>query len=94
MAQAFKNVAIFGKPRVEGSRHSLTAALRQIAGIVEAAGLQVMFDASTLEVLDLAPFTGYALQAIGRCDSVCGATGTSTSPPSAGCRIGPLADSA
>jgi len=66
MAQAFKNVAIFGKPRVDGSRHSLTAALRQIAGIVEAAGLQVMFDTSTVEVLDLQPFAGYALQAIGR----------------------------
>lgn len=66
MAQAFKNVAIFGKPRVDGSRHSLTAALRQIAGIVEAAGLQVMFDSATLEVLELQPYAGYALQAIGR----------------------------
>ncbi|MBS1162666.1 MAG: putative inorganic polyphosphate/ATP-NAD kinase [Burkholderiaceae bacterium] len=66
MAQAFKNVAIFGKPRVEGSRHSLTAALRQIAGIVESAGLQVMFDSSTVEALELQPYDGYALQAIGR----------------------------
>ena len=66
MAQAFKNVAIFGKPRVDGSRHSLTATLRQIAGIVESAGLQVLFDSATLESLELQPYTGYALQAIGR----------------------------
>jgi NAD+ kinase len=66
MTQAFKNVAIFGKPRVDGSRHSLTAALRQIAGIVEAAGLQVLFDSTTLDVLDLQPYSGHSLQAIGR----------------------------
>ena len=66
MTQAFKNVAIFGKPRVEGSRHSLTAALRQIAGIVESAGLQPMFDGSTVEVLELQPYSGYSLQALGR----------------------------
>jgi NAD+ kinase len=66
MTQAFKNVAIFGKPRVDGIRHSLTATLRQIAGIVEAAGLQPMFDGSTVEALDLQPYSGYSLQALGR----------------------------
>jgi NAD+ kinase len=66
MTQAFKNVAIFGKPRLEGSRHSLSAALRQIAGIVEATGLQVMFDGSTIEAHELEPFTGHSLAAIGR----------------------------
>lgn len=65
MVQAFKNVAIFGKPRVDGSA-SFAATLRQIADIVEAAGLQVLFDSATVEALGLDPFKGYALQAIGR----------------------------
>ncbi len=66
MSQAFKNVAVFGKPRVDGIRQSITTTLLQIAGIVEAAGMQVMFDSAVRDALELDPYTGYALQAIGR----------------------------
>jgi len=38
----------------------------RLTGIVESAGLEVLFDSATIELLELAPFTGYSLQAIGR----------------------------
>ncbi len=66
MAHAFKHVAIFGKPRVDGSRPSLQAALLEIAGIVEDAGMSVMFDAATRDAVGLDAFPGFALQAIGK----------------------------
>jgi NAD+ kinase len=66
MAQAFRTVAIFGKPRVDGARQSLTATLRQIAGIVEDAGMTVLFDAGTRDALELEPWPGLGLQALGR----------------------------
>lgn len=65
MAHAFKNVAIFGKPRVEGSRPALQSALLEIARIVEGAGLAPMFDAATRDAVGLDAFAGHSLQAIG-----------------------------
>ena len=40
MSQAFRNVALFGKPRAEGIREPLLA----IARIVQAAGGRVLFE--------------------------------------------------
>jgi NAD+ kinase len=65
MAPTFKHVAIFGKPRVDGGRPSLQAALLEIARIVEAAGLTPMFDAATRDAAGLDRFAGHALPAIG-----------------------------
>jgi NAD+ kinase len=66
MAHAFKHVAIFGKPRVDGSRPALQSTLLEIARIVEAAGQSVMFDDATRDAAGLDQFPGYALQAIGK----------------------------
>src|SRR4030095_9952004 len=49
-------------PRAEGMRDTLLA----IAGIVEASGQQVLFDAATLEGVGLDDRPGYALAAIGK----------------------------
>lgn len=63
MARPFGHVAIFGKPRAEG----IGPVLLDIAQAVEAAGLQVLFDAATCASLgaDGARYTGYALAEIG-----------------------------
>lgn len=62
MAQAFKHVAIFGKPRADGIREPLSA----IAAIVERAGLEPMFDAATRDLAGLDAYPGYSLQVIGQ----------------------------
>jgi NAD+ kinase len=66
MAHAFKHVAVFGKPRLEGSRPALQSTLLEIARIIEGVGLSVMFDASTHEAAGLETFRGYSLAEIGR----------------------------
>jgi len=66
MAHGFKHVAIFAKPRVDGSRPALQSTLREIARIVEGVGLSMMFDAATLEAVGLESFRGYSLPDIGR----------------------------
>lgn len=45
MSPTFKQVAVFGKPRAE----NLRAPLLQIAGLIEAAGSQVVFEEATCE---------------------------------------------
>ena len=62
MSQAFRNVAVFGKPRAEGIREPL----REIARIVEAAGARVLFDISTAENLGLNEFEPHTVHAIGK----------------------------
>lgn len=62
MSQAFRNVAIFGKPRAEGIREPL----REIVRIVEAAGARVLFDISTAENLGLNEFEPHTVHAIGK----------------------------
>jgi NAD+ kinase len=62
MSQAFRNVAVFGKPRAEGIREPL----REIAHIVEAAGARVLFDISTAENLGLNEFEPHTVHAIGK----------------------------
>jgi len=62
MAQAFKHVAIFGKPHAEGIREPLAA----IARIVEQAGQQPMFDAATRDLVGLNEYPGYTREAIGQ----------------------------
>jgi NAD+ kinase len=63
MAQPFRYVAIFGKPRAEG----IGPVLLDITQIVEAAGLQVMLDAATLPALGAAGarYAGHTLGQIG-----------------------------
>jgi NAD+ kinase len=65
MAHAFRQVAIFGKPRVDGSRPTLQSTVLEIARIVEGAGLSVMFDTATLEAVGLKTLRGYSLPEIG-----------------------------
>ena len=62
MSQAFRNVAIFGKPRAEGIREPLLA----IARIVEAAGARVLFDLSTAEHVGLSGVEAHTVHAIGK----------------------------
>jgi NAD+ kinase len=66
MAQPFKQVAIFGKPRVDGSRRSPADTLRAIARLVEQAGQVPLFEAATVEGVGLTGYTGLALEEIGR----------------------------
>jgi NAD+ kinase len=63
MAQPFRHVAIFGKPRAEG----IGPVLLDITQIVEAAGLQVMLDAATVPALGAAGarYAGHTLGQIG-----------------------------
>ncbi len=63
MVRAFGHVAIFGKPRAEG----IGPVLLDIARAVEAAGLEVLFEAATCASLGAAGarYTGYGLQGIG-----------------------------
>jgi NAD+ kinase len=61
MAQPFRHVAIYGKPRAEGIREPLNA----IARIVEKKGLTPMFDAATRDLVGLKEHVGYPLEAIG-----------------------------
>jgi NAD+ kinase len=56
MAQPFKNVAIFGKPRAEGIREPLEA----IARIVEQKAMVPMFDAATRDLVGLKTYPGYS----------------------------------
>ena len=62
MSQAFRNVAIFGKPRAEGIREPLL----EIARIVKAAGGQVLFEHGTAEHVGLNEFDPYTVHAIGK----------------------------
>jgi NAD+ kinase len=62
MSQAFRNVALFGKPRAEGIREPLLA----IARIVEAAGARVLFDLATAEQVGLDDVERQTVHAIGR----------------------------
>lgn len=62
MAQPFKHVAIFGKPRAEGIREPLEA----IARIVEEKGLVPMFDAATRDLVGLKEYPGFTIEAIAR----------------------------
>ncbi len=62
MAQPFRHVAIFGKPRAEGIREPLEA----IARIVRSKGLEPMFDAATRDLVGLVDYPGHTLDAIGR----------------------------
>jgi len=62
MAQPFKHVAIFGKPRAEGIREPLAA----IARIVEQKGLAPLFDAATRDLVGLKEYPGHTVEAIGK----------------------------
>jgi NAD+ kinase len=62
MAQPFRHVAIFGKPRAEGIREPLEA----IARIVEEKGLVPMFDAATRDLVGLKEYPGFTIEAIGK----------------------------
>jgi NAD+ kinase len=62
MAQPFRHVAIFGKPRAEGIREPLAA----IARIVTQKGLMPMFDAATRDLVGLTEYAGYSLDTIGK----------------------------
>lgn len=62
MSQAFRNVAIFGKPRAENIREPLLA----IARIVEAAGARVLFDLATAEQVGLDSVERQTVHAIGK----------------------------
>lgn len=66
MAQPFKQVAIFGKPRVDGSRRSPADTLLAIARLVEQAGQVPLFEAATVEGVGLPGYTGLPLEEIGR----------------------------
>jgi NAD+ kinase len=61
MGRAFRNVAIFGKPRADGIREPLLA----IAGIVAAAGASPLFDLATAERVGLEPSAALTLHALG-----------------------------
>ncbi|HSQ09543.1 MAG TPA: NAD kinase, partial [Burkholderiaceae bacterium] len=62
MSQAFRNVAIFGKPRAENIREPLLA----IARVVEAAGARVLFDLATAEQVGLDGVERQTVHAIGK----------------------------
>ncbi len=62
MSQAFRNVAIFGKPRAENIREPLLA----IARTVEAAGARVLFDLATAEQVGLDGVERQTVHAIGK----------------------------
>jgi NAD+ kinase len=62
MSQAFRNVAIFGKPRAENIREPLLA----IARVVEAAGARVLFDLATAEQVGLDDVERQTVHAIGK----------------------------
>ncbi|HTN50194.1 MAG TPA: NAD kinase [Burkholderiaceae bacterium] len=62
MSQAFRTVAVFGKPRAEGIREPLL----DIARIVEAAGARVLFDIGTAENLGLGDIEPHTVHAIGK----------------------------
>jgi NAD+ kinase len=62
MSQAFRNVAIFGKPRAEGIREPLLA----IARVVEAAGARVLFDLGTAEHVGLNGVEAHTVHSIGK----------------------------
>jgi NAD+ kinase len=62
MSQAFRNVAIFGKPRAENIREPLLA----IARAVEAAGARVLFDLATAEQVGLDGVERQTVHAIGK----------------------------
>lgn len=62
MPQAFRSVAIFGKPGAPGLREPLAA----IARIVESCGQTVMFEAATLDTAGLPAYSGHALAALGK----------------------------
>jgi NAD+ kinase len=61
MAQPFRHVAIFGKPRAEGIREPLEA----IARIVAQRDLVPMFDAATRDQVGLTEYAGHSIEAIG-----------------------------
>ncbi len=65
MAQPFRQVAIFGKPRADAGRLALQSTLREIARIVEAGGQSVLFEAATRDAGGLDPYPGYTLAQIG-----------------------------
>jgi NAD+ kinase len=62
MSQAFRNVAIFGKPRAEGISEPLLA----ISRIVEAAGARALFDVDTAEHVGLNGVEIHTVHAIGK----------------------------
>jgi len=62
MSQAFRNVAIFGKPRAEGISEPLLA----ISRIVEAAGARALFDLGTAEHVGLNGVAAHTVHAIGK----------------------------
>jgi NAD+ kinase len=62
MAQPFRHVAIFGKPRAEGIREPLAA----IARIVAQKGLVPMFDAATRDLVELTEYAGHSIETIGK----------------------------
>jgi len=62
MSQAFRNVAVFGKPRAEGIREPLLA----IARIVKATGARVLLDLSTAEQVGLDEVETHTVHAIGK----------------------------
>ncbi len=61
MSTPFKSVAIFGKPGATGLREPLTA----IAALVQACGMQVMFEAATLQDAQLTQYEGHTLPTLG-----------------------------
>ena len=62
MSQAFRNVALFGKPRAEGIREPLLT----ISRIIEAAGARVLFDIATAEQIGLDGGDRLTVHAIGK----------------------------
>jgi NAD+ kinase len=62
MTQAFRHVALFGKPRAEGIREPLLA----IARIVESTGARVLFDLATAESVGLDHVERHTVHAIGK----------------------------
>jgi len=62
MAQPFKHVAIFGKPREGGIRGPLA----EIARIVSDKGMQPMFEAATRDLVGLREYVGYTTDVIAR----------------------------
>jgi len=62
MAQPFRHVAIFGKPRAEGIREPLET----IARIVERKGMVPLFDAATRDLVGLKEYAGHTVDVIGK----------------------------
>lgn len=62
MAQPFRHVAIFGKPRAEGIRDPLESIVRMVAQ----KGLVPMLDAATRNLVGLTQYPGYPLETIGQ----------------------------